>query len=653
MTVYRTGKGNAVGLGPELGRGGEGIVYRMADDAERVAKIYLQPPDRQKADKLVAMAAGCTDKLNRIAAWPMDTIHDQRSGQLVGFLMRSVARKKDIHLLYGTKSRLREYPEATYRFLVHVAANVARAFAVVHAHGHVVGDVNQGGVCVSAEGTVSLVDCDSFQTSAGPRTFSCDVGIPIYQPPELQNVTSFRGLPRTPNHDAFGLAVLIFQTLFLARHPYSGTFLGPDQIPLEQSIREFRFAYARDAARRLMKQPAFSLGLGTVPPALAMLFERAFLEEGARGRRPTAHEWIDALGELGGELKDCGRNRSHAHWQGLPQCPLCEIEGRGGTLLFLPPRAASVSGPVVNLEALWTSLQPTLSELRAGNAIARPQPVPSQALSPAIVDYHRKRGRRRMATGLLVGLGLVLLLLTAATPLALIGVVAAMVGTVLVHTRGAGDPPPEVQQLPTLFRTAEARIREVDTEMTRVRADGVFRQGARAAELYETIKQFDQRRAAALRAFEQGKQTRQMRRHLDQFEVESCGLKGLGRGLLMTLVSYGVETADDVSEHALKGIPGFGPKRIAALLEWKRAHLASFRFKPSDPADAAELQRLERDFANEYNRYLGELVTVAQHIQRDAPAVLGRMRALRGELDQAHQVRSSASDALAYLDLSP
>ena len=43
-------------------------------------------------------------------------------------------------------------------------------------------------------------------------------------------------------HDAFGLAVLIFQILFMGRHPYSGHFLGSGEMPIERAIREHRFA---------------------------------------------------------------------------------------------------------------------------------------------------------------------------------------------------------------------------------------------------------------------------------------------------------------------------------------------------------------------------------------------------------------------------
>src|SRR5689334_5530191 len=139
---FFTDSGRPLILGRELGRGGEGSVFEVLSEAGVVAKLYHSAPVEEKAKKLVAMAKGGTDSLRKVATWPIETIHEPSRGPVVGFLMRKVERCKDIHVLYGPKTRLREYPDATYRFLVRVSANVARAFAVVHKHGHVIGDVN-------------------------------------------------------------------------------------------------------------------------------------------------------------------------------------------------------------------------------------------------------------------------------------------------------------------------------------------------------------------------------------------------------------------------------------------------------------------------------------------------------------------------------
>jgi len=57
---------------------------------------------------------------------------------------------KDIHKLYSPKSRKSEFPAADFRFLLHVAANIARSFATVHQAHCVIGDVNHGSITVAA-----------------------------------------------------------------------------------------------------------------------------------------------------------------------------------------------------------------------------------------------------------------------------------------------------------------------------------------------------------------------------------------------------------------------------------------------------------------------------------------------------------------------
>src|SRR4029077_19296035 len=122
--------------------------------------------------------------------------------------------------LYVPKLRLQEFPQADWRFLVRAAENVARAFDFIHQAGVVIGDVNHSNLLVANDATVKCIDCDSFQISAGSERWLCRVGTGDYQPPEMQQLTSYEQVVRTPNHDNFGLAVTIFRLLFAGRHPF-------------------------------------------------------------------------------------------------------------------------------------------------------------------------------------------------------------------------------------------------------------------------------------------------------------------------------------------------------------------------------------------------------------------------------------------------
>ena len=155
---------------------------------------------------------------------------------------RASRAPRNIHELYSPKSRIGVFPEADFLFLTHVCTNIARAFAVVHLCGHVIGDVNHGNLLVGPNGTVTLIDCDSFQFRNGSKIFTCDVGTDLFTPPELQN-RRLKGIERTSNHDCFGLAVLLFHLLFMGRHPFAGRYSGAGEMPIEKAIAEYRFAY--------------------------------------------------------------------------------------------------------------------------------------------------------------------------------------------------------------------------------------------------------------------------------------------------------------------------------------------------------------------------------------------------------------------------
>jgi DNA-binding helix-hairpin-helix protein with protein kinase domain len=174
MRLY-DGRGKPVALGRELGSGGEGAVLEVTHDPGLVAKVYHKAVAPEKVDKLEVMARIASPELLNISAWPTGTLHDKPNGELVGILQPRVANHREIHELYSPAQRKIYFPKADWSFLVHVAINLAAAFETVHHAGHVVGDVNPGGVFVSDRGTVKLIDCDSFQVRQNGRLYYCEV----------------------------------------------------------------------------------------------------------------------------------------------------------------------------------------------------------------------------------------------------------------------------------------------------------------------------------------------------------------------------------------------------------------------------------------------------------------------------------------------
>ena len=270
--------------------------------------------------------------------------------------MPRIAGYQEAHLLYTPKSRRTRFPDAQFPFILHAAINIARAFATVHDAGRVIGDVNHANLMISKDAMVKLIDCDSFEITDGRSYFPCLVGVPTYTPPELQG-KSFAGVRRTAQHDAFGLAVLLFHMLFLGRHPFSGIFRqGKGDKTVEDAIRELRFGYSADTALTEMDQLPWIPRLTAFPPDIGGLFLRAFGKEGVSGRRPTAHEWIPALESLSRNLKRCPANTSHYYYQALGSCPWCTSEKGSGIPMFGITVMVIRTGEF-DLVAIWTQIE--------------------------------------------------------------------------------------------------------------------------------------------------------------------------------------------------------------------------------------------------------------------------------------------------------
>ena len=349
-----------VRLGPRIGKGGEGEVYSLEDDDLHAVKLYTVSDLVEREQKVEAMIRSGMAHQAPQGAFPLSVVRTE-AGRFAGFLMRKVLEHNPLHELYSPGSRKLHFPHADYRFLVRTAQNISKAIASVHAIGCVVGDINQSSILVSKAATVALIDSDSFQVTTASQTFFCRVGVPEYTPPELQGVPLAK-VPRTANQDAFGLAIVIFQLLFMGRHPFVGSVRRGDIPPLHQSIKEFRFVYAehRDVG---MDQPPGTPALSDFPPSVANAFEAAFGIT-TRDSRPSAQQWIDILAALEHSLIQCPDEKLHWYPVEASECLWCAMERELGATLFIPlvPEAERIVHPFdpgaggFNLPAVWQQI---------------------------------------------------------------------------------------------------------------------------------------------------------------------------------------------------------------------------------------------------------------------------------------------------------
>jgi DNA-binding helix-hairpin-helix protein with protein kinase domain len=629
--------GRRVGLGAELGRGGEAAVYSVDGQPDLVAKIYHRPPNAEKAEKLSRMVELQSERLLALSAWPVGTIFLGRNKSMAGFLMKNVSRFKDIHLLYNPKSRTREFPpKANWRFLIHTASNVARAFAAVHECGHVIGDVNQSNVRVSPEtAIVSLVDCDSFQISANGKIYPCEVGVPLYTPPELQD-TEFREVARTPNQDNFGLAVLLFHLLFMGRHPFAGKFLGQGEMPIEKAIAEQRFAFARDSQRTQMLPPPACITLAHVPQEIGDLFISAFGPDGAPSGRPDARQWISELDALASRLIICSNNKAHLFFNGLSSCPWCPIES-AGILLFVDFTIVDTTTGF-SIEVIWARIL-AIPSPGAGN-------VPSMLTYMSAVEpsARAKAAARRKhykiaaaGVGILVGLAVVGYSDNGFAYMYLFGVAIFLLKNWFID-----DVPPRFSQA---ARDAETRLRNLQFCWQQEASGEDF--NAKLVELRtltEEYRKLPERRKQKVRELQRALYEIQLRRYLEQFDIASADIPHVKEGRKAMLSAYGIDDAADITRPALEAVPGFGQFLIMQLLTWRQSLAGKFKFDPSRGVDPADLQGVDREIA----KRRAEIEALLSKAPGELSGLRRRIVAARGRLqDQLEKALMDVAQAQA------
>src|SRR5512142_732929 len=200
-------------LGEVVGHGGEATVYRVASQANRLAKIYEPAPRPTYPGKLGWMVRyppeNPTETLEHASlALPGGRLFDSRR-QLKGYWMPYIQHAVPVLEVFNPRRRAEVLPEFDRRYLLRTARNLAAAISALHRSGYVAGDLNESNVLVTSTALVTLIDTDSFQVSEGRKgatvVHPCPVGKPEYTPPELQG-KNLAEIIRQPDHDAFGLA---------------------------------------------------------------------------------------------------------------------------------------------------------------------------------------------------------------------------------------------------------------------------------------------------------------------------------------------------------------------------------------------------------------------------------------------------------------
>lgn len=640
------GTGRQLRLGRELGKGGEGSVYELPDLPKQAAKLYHKPLDTKKQAKLSFMARSSNQELEQFTAWPQATLHEHAGGPVVGFLMPKMSSRAELHMVYGPAHRKKDYPRFGWDFLLFVARNVATCMDIVHRQGHVLGDVNQSSFMAARDSTVILIDTDSFQVNANGALHLCEVGVAYFTPPELQGTTNFKSVPRTQNHDNFGLALLIFHLLFGGRHPYAGVPLTKGTgDALESDIQAMRYAYARDAQRRGIGVPPRSYPIALLPPAVESLMHAAFTEQGANGLRPTARQWVEALDDIRKTLRTCSKAKTHVYPGHLTACPWCAMANDP----FPDPdiSVAAAKLPAVDVEKIWALIEAQRLPSTFGT-------IPSHtAYSPAGLPA-RKHGEGNYMWPL--GLGVATLLvsaLVAGKPWLMFMALAA--GVLLRSVARGYDGRPEVAKRRDALKSAEAEYKAaVEALHAGVRAitTEFQRRKEHLNKAAKVLRELPNQLANELRKLDGIARAYHLKKHLEQFYIDDVQIRGLGPARKAALQSFGIETAADVVENDVRQVKGFGNALTQALLDWRASHERSFVFLAHMQPPASEVAKAQQKAYAErapiemlLQKGPDVLRGLIADAQRQHSMLLPRVEAAAKSLAQAHADLAEANHA--------
>ena len=634
--------GHKIPLGKKLGTGGEGSVYEvpvLGNDI--VAKIYHAALSPEKQAKLLGMVKGGDESLKKIAAWPLSTLHITPGGHIRGFLMPKLVGYEPIHHLYSPAHRKQQFPDKDWAFLVNTARNVAAAFEAIHSHGHVIGDVNPNLVFVASNSIVKLIDCDSFQIVTDGKHHLCEVGVPHFTPPELQSSLTFHGIHRTKNHDNFGLALLMFHILLMGRHPFSGVFSGSGDMPLEKAIAQFRYAFGLVAKCKNMSPPPNSVTTAILPKEISSLFESAFTEQGVQpgGGRPTARVWVAALDWLKGQLRTCGQDSVHKYFGGLAACPWCNQEKQSGNFFFISLAIATAGTNNFNMAHVWARIMAISSPGRAPEISAtalkvQPKPLPESITSARNAAKFKKIGAVTLVIGCLI-----------IAPQLII--VALVIGGFLFFS--SADDSVERRMRQQALNVAQQNLNAIQERWNLETGDGKFQAKYKELASWRTeYENISNQLVQEKQKLQQNLRTLQLHKYLDNFFLADHHISFVGTTRKVTLASFGIETAADITWSKVIKINGFGEKLTTELVNWRNGLEKKFVFDPNKGIDPADIAAVNQRFAQKRKQIEGNLLAGPEQLKLLCELIMQQRIQLLPKIQAAYQ---QVAQVLADLSL--
>lgn len=343
--------GQSYQLGKQIGTGGEGVVF-LIQGGPFVAKLYKQPSEAQEQKLLSMLKTPDLAKLSQTPplqlGWPNDVLYDM-DGNFVGYRMRCIQGGIEIFEIDRCCSSPKAkamFPDYSWKLNVLVARNLASAVNYLHSMNYVIGDMNCKNILVMQDGSIAILDTDSFafRDKKNRTRYHCGVGTEDYLAPELQGRNlQDAGAAFNASTDNFALAIHIFQLLMNNYHPFSGRRLTAAKNSLSENPRLEQIGNGICPYINSYPDLDIPVGAPAIDEVLPEYLKKDFIKtfdynarnalRKARGRT-TALVWEQDLNRLlkqfqkKGRFLTCAIHPQYQYLKRIGTCGLCAAEKR-------------------------------------------------------------------------------------------------------------------------------------------------------------------------------------------------------------------------------------------------------------------------------------------------------------------------------------
>ena len=592
----------------EIGKGGEGYVYELANNPAQVLKVFIEELTPAKIAKLHLMVTMNSPQIDAYSAWPKDIVKDQQ-GKYCGFVMRKLSGYVPLHNLFSPMDRKRMFPDKGYNFLVHVARNLATAFYALHSAGLVVGDINEGNILVNAQGMVAFIDCDSFQVKDGTQYHLCEVGVPRYTPPELLANTSFETVVRTINTDSFSMAILIFQLLFLGRHPFAGKNNSAEDIDEEKAIKNNWFAYSLNNNHNKLLPPADCFPIKSLPEDVVALFHQSFEQI---DNRPSPAKWVTALDTFLKTMVNCSVSPIHFYPSAFNSCPWCAFKEKRNILYFMDASYPSVAEVTDSMDDFINGFK---VEKLSFPKIKLPNPS-THALAPLPILSKYSQYKKYHHLTLIAGVVATFSFVTAFRLVYIFYTLVPAVGYLLNKCLPWKKRIEEELERRKRFQDDLKRQLEIDMQLYHqpVELSSYKDATARIERLIDSYKKLPQELLDKQKDAEERVYTAQLNAYLSNYPINANDFQALGTARKAALDEASITTAADVPKLKTIKVQGIGSKFIKQLQDWQRHIGYGFVYHPDNNLLLKENRSVILEMAEQKKKLEAEILKLHQEI---------------------------------------